>query len=219
MDVAKEDLELWARAALTTVPWVGGPAEIIYSGYRDRATARVMDFFQELFERYDDPTELDARLASSDRLDAAFGRAVRAAVESGLQEKRQALGRVVAGALEDDAFVDGAELLIATLASIEAPHVRAMTEIRHAVDQVKDAGEWPRRAAGAEHEIVSDVVSVGHRFDDLVIRSLSTLGLIYAGDMTDSWYVHDLTPRGYQLLEFLEADPGSQRQGEALPGQ
>lgn len=211
MDVAKEDLELWARAALTAVPWVGGPAEIVYSGYRDRATARVMDFFRELFDRYDDPTELDARLASSDRLDAAFGRAVRAAMESGLQEKREALGRVVARALEDDAFVDGAELLVATLASIEAPHVRAMTEIRHAVDQVKNAGAWPLRATGAEHEIVSDVVAVGQRFDDLVIRSLATLGLIYAGDMTDQWFVHDLTPRGYELLEFLEGDAGAAR--------
>jgi hypothetical protein len=128
---------------------------------------------------------------------------------SGLQEKREALGRVVARALEDDAFVDDAELLIATLDSIEAPHVRAMTEIRHAVDQVKQAGEWPPRAVGAAHEIIADVVSAGHRFDDLVIRSLSTLGLIYAGDMTDQWLVHDLTPRGYELLGFLESGADS----------
>lgn len=207
--MGKEDLELWARAAFTAVPWVGGPAEIVYSGYRDRATTRVMDFFQELFERFDNPAELDARLASSDRLDAAFGRAVRAATESGLEEKRKALGRVVAGALEDDALVDGAELMVATLASIEAPHVRAMTEVRQVVDQLKGAGVWPRRAVGAEHEIVSDVVSVGRKFDDSVVRNLSTLGLVYAADVTDEWFVHDLTPRGYELLELLEGEPSS----------
>lgn len=196
-------LEIWARAAVSAVPYVGGPLDVVYSGYRDRAGARTADFLEPIAEQFRNPEALDAKLATSDHLDAIFGRAIRAAVESGLTQKRVALGRVVVAALTDDAVVDRAGLLVDTLAQVEAPHIRALAEIRQAVIAVKDAGQWPLRATGAEHEIISSVVQVGNQFEDPVIRTLRNLGLIFAGDLTDQWFVHDLTSFGYELLDFL----------------
>lgn len=86
---------------------VGGPAEIIYSGYRDRAASRALEFLQPIAKHFRDPEALDEQLAASDQLDTIFGRALRAAAESGLAEKRTALGRVVVAALTDEAIVQG----------------------------------------------------------------------------------------------------------------
>jgi hypothetical protein len=104
-----------------------------------------------------------------------FGRALRAAIESGLADRRVALGRVGAAALEDEAIVDRSGLLVDTLAQVEAPHIKALVSVREAVQEVKDRGEWPSRAAGAEHEIFSRVTRVGNQFDDSVIRTLKNL--------------------------------------------
>lgn len=204
--MADGHVEIWARAALSAVPYVGGPAEIVYSGYRERAQNRTADFLEPILAEFQDPTGLDVRLASSQPLDAIFGRALRAAVESGLADKRVALGRVVIGALGDEALVDRAGLLIDTLAQVEAPHIRAMVAVRAAVRELKDRNEWPTRAVGAEHEILAHVVRVGRQFDDNVVRTLRNLGLLFAGESTDQWFVHDLTTYGYELLDYLVAD-------------
>lgn len=201
--MANGHLEIWARAAASAVPYVGGPAEIVYSGYRDRAASRGLEFLGSLAERFQDLAELDVRLAASNPLDAVFGRALRAAIESGLADKRIALGRVVAAALDDEAVVDRSGMLVDTLAQIEAPHVKALVSVREAVQEVKDRGEWPIRATGAEHEILAHVIQVGNQFDDTVIRLLKNLGLIYAAEATEEWFVHDLTPYGYELLAFI----------------
>ena len=105
----------------------------------------------------------------------------------------------------DEAVVDRADLLVNMLAQVEAPHIRALVEVREAVLSVQASGEWPVRAKGAEHEITSKVIQVGNRFDDAVIRTLKNLGLIFAGEATDEWFVHDLTEYGYELLDFLLA--------------
>lgn len=208
-------LDIWARAAMSAVPYAGGPAEIVYSGYRNRATGRAMDLLGQLTEHFEDPAGLDARLASSEPLDALFGRALRAAVDSGLADKRVALGRVVVAALDDDALIDRSALLVDALAQVDAPHVAALVAIRHAVQLVQDRGEWPVRARGAGHEIISSVVNVGREFEDSVIRALKNLGLLFAGEATDEWFVHDLTPFGYELLGYLAA-PGDAKGDDQL---
>src|SRR5689334_5037624 len=119
----RDQVEIWARAAISAIPYLGGPAEIVYSGYRDRSARRALHFFDVVLERFQDPEKLDARLAGSEPLDAVFGRALQAAVASGLADKRVALGRVVAAALDDDALIDRSGLLVDTLAEVEAPHV------------------------------------------------------------------------------------------------
>jgi hypothetical protein len=124
--VTRGDVELWGRAALSAIPYIGGPAEVLYSGYRDRRIARALEFLEPLAELLDGPQELQTRLAGSDGLDALFGRAIRLAAECGLAAKRTALGRVVAAALGDEAMLDRATLLIDTLQQVEAPHVRAL---------------------------------------------------------------------------------------------
>lgn len=201
--MTKGHTEIWARAALSAVPYVGGPAEIVYSGYRNRAASRANAVLAMIADQFEEPSGLDIRLAASEPLDALFGRALRAAAESGLASKRTALGRVVVSALDDEALIDHAGLLVDVLAQIEAPHVRAMVQIRAAVDEVKRRGEWPVRAAGAEHEIITHVREVGDQIDGIVIRNLKNLGLLFAGETSDRWYVHDLTLFGYELLDFL----------------
>lgn len=86
---------------------------------------------------------------------------------------------------------------------MEEAHIRALVEVREAVLDVKASGGWPVRATGAEHEIIAEVTHAGERFDDSVIRTLKNFGLIFAGETTEKWFVHDLTPYGYELLEFL----------------
>lgn len=204
--MANGHVEIWGRAALSVIPGWGGAVEILYSGYRDRAAQRGMEFLGPLAAQFQDPEALNVALAASDPLAAVFDRALRTALESGLADKRIALGKVVSSALEDAAVVDHASLLVDTLAQVEAPHVRAMVEVRKAVDEVKAAGEWPSRARGAEHEILSHVTNIGNQQPDTVIRTLKALGLIYAAESTDDWFVHDLTPYGYELLSYLVAE-------------
>ena len=51
-------LEIWGRAAVSAIPYVGGPAEIVYSGYRDRAASRTIEFFEPIAEQFRDPAAL-----------------------------------------------------------------------------------------------------------------------------------------------------------------
>jgi hypothetical protein len=48
------------------------------------------------------------------------------------------------------------------------------------------------------------VKQAGDRQDFTVMRVLKNLGLIVANEAVDSWYFHDVTPYGDELLEYLK---------------
>jgi hypothetical protein len=193
---------------VSAVPYVGGPAEIVYSGYRHHRTARLLDFLRPIADHMNDASGLDTRLAESDQLEAVFGRAVRVAQETGLADKRAALGRVIATAVLDDAAVDRAGLLVDTLDQVEAPHIHALVRVRNAAEDAAVAGELPDRAQHAERPIVQRIKQAGAELDEVVVRTTKNLGLLVADEGIDEWTVHGLTPYGHELLSFLDAPNG-----------
>lgn len=203
------DLEIWSRAAVSMIPYVGGPMEVLYSGYRERRVARVLEFLEPIARLLEHPEELETRLSCSDPLEALFGRAIQIAADSGLAAKRAALGKVAAAALEDEAKLDRATLLVDTLQQIEAPHVRALIELRDAVQRAEEAGEMPVRAQHAEYEIVPRIKAAGDLQDFTVLRVLNNLGLIIANESIDTWYFHDVAAYGHELLAYLDEPSGT----------
>lgn len=78
--------------------------------------------------------ELLLRITESEQLSILFAMAVEAAQRSHLEAKARALGRAVASGalLGDDAALDEAQLVTATLAALEVPHIRALLSLSEA---------------------------------------------------------------------------------------
>jgi hypothetical protein len=77
-----------------------------------------------------DPAVLIERIIEDERLADLLNDAIQAAARSGLEAKRRALGKVLAQAVAgDDATVDQSMMLAASLAHVEAVHVRVMAQM------------------------------------------------------------------------------------------
>jgi hypothetical protein len=178
---------------------------VIYEGLRDRYAARAEQVVREAVAGTDE-AEVSRRLAQDETLDAAFAAAVEAGARSGLESKRRLLGRVVGRALEDNALVDQAVLLVGVLAQIDAPHVTCLERIRRAEDDALAAGELPARARWAERAIVQRVNDVGGQHPAAVLTVLSALGLVDASGVDDGEVlVKGVTTFGVSLLDDLRA--------------
>lgn len=151
--------------------------------------------------------ELDARLATSEELDALTSRAILVAAASGLASKRRLLGRVVGEAVLDDAAIDDATVLTAILERIDAPHVRALEEVRRAEAIVDASGERRQAHPAAEKELHMQVTEAANGYPSAVIRALISEGLLSG---TVSWgghaTVNGLTDTGELLLEWLSEE-------------
>ncbi|GAA4699459.1 hypothetical protein [Nocardioides conyzicola] len=175
--------------------------------FRQRWSARAGDVVAPAAAAAGGLEELDARLASSEELDALTSRAILVAAASGLASKRRLLGRVVAGAVLDDAEIDEATVLTSILERIDAPHVRALEQVRRAEAIVDASGERRQAHPAAEKELHSQVTNAVAGFPSAVIRALIGEGLLSG---TVSWGGHSvisgLTDTGEQLLGWLNIE-------------
>jgi hypothetical protein len=128
-----DEIEPWdwgpERALLRSLSPRAGALVDYAEASRARAGRRVEEMALTAVEASGlDAEELLGRIAESEQLSVLFAIAVEAARRSQLQAKVRALGRAVAsGALAaDEATVDEAQLVAATLATLEAPHIRAL---------------------------------------------------------------------------------------------
>lgn len=205
-------LEIWTRALVSGAPVVGGPLEVLYSGYRNRASQRLLDFIAPIADVVRDPADLNNRLAESEAMDVTFGRAIEIAAKSADKRKRRLLGHALAQALADEAKIDEAMVITELLAQIDVPHIRALAGIEAAQSRAVEAGEREKIVAPrAERRISSIVTDEAARYPEPVITWLIALGLIEAtaGGRVDTRYVYGLTETGEELLQELGNDDES----------
>lgn len=167
--------ESLVRAAVRLVPVIGESLGICI----DDAIARRRRWGHEAAEAMAVEVGNDQLLIDrlqDDRLALLLLEAVEAAARSALEEKRRLLGRVVGRAVLDDAQVDEAQLVVAALRGLDAPHIRALERLaraaRHssgwddlaqqeAVSKASDAEPEPVRAALLAHGAVYGATGYG----------------------------------------------------------
>lgn len=121
------------RAIIAALPKLSESAFIIYSGVRERQAHKAAMTLQEITELTGED-RLISRLADDSELEALFIEGVEAAMRTGLEAKRRLLARVVAQAVNDNAWVDERALVVLALRDLEAPSIRALQRIRVAED-------------------------------------------------------------------------------------
>lgn len=106
-----------------------------------------------------DPAVLIERIIEDDRLADLLNDAIQAAARSGLETKRRALGKVLAQAVAgDDAEVDEAMMLAASLAHLEPVHVRVMAHMYRADAQGLYSVRGKARRLRSRTALTEDVV-------------------------------------------------------------
>jgi hypothetical protein len=198
--------DILTRAGLKALPF-GASISTLYEGLHERRSARAAEALKEIEYVCPDADDLIRRLEASDPLDAIVTRALNEAADAGFEAKRRLLGRVAAQALVDEAKLDRAVLLIPVIAQLEAPHIRALVDIRQAVRDAEASGEVPARAKRAEQANIPRIIDAGERHDAAVIATLATTGLIEVRDATGPWpMVKYMMPLGEELLQSLPDD-------------
>jgi hypothetical protein len=170
------------------------------------------------------PEELFERVRADDRLLELAASVIAAAAETALQAKIRALGQALArGTLAtDDATIDQERFMVGTLAALEAPHVRVLTQIkrhyrgygqRTTSDGTHQAHGWTFEALAARQPglrqmlrpILSALTANALIFDTAIGTWDYTVG------KSERWII---TNYGRRVLDLLESqafeEPGKQ---------
>ncbi|CUR54216.1 hypothetical protein NOCA2140039 [metagenome] len=164
---------------------------------------RSAEALDEALTRVDLET-LQRRVEESEEFSALVGRAMQAAGDSLLQDKRRLLGRLIAEATLDDALIDDNIIWVDILASIDAPHVRCMEAVRRAEQEAAASGEQEPVAEASEKPYVRRIQDAANGYPSPIIRTLSNLGLIQGTvNWDESSRVTGMTRHGERLLSYL----------------
>lgn len=166
---------------------------------RQRAAVRVRLMATTAMEQSGlDVEELLRRITDNEQLSILFAMTVEAAQRSHIDSKVRALGRALAsGALvSDDASLDEAQLVAATLAALEVPHVRAMLVLF-------EAGTRHGRKTECSAVIQTSLGTTASAAQSIV-AVLAHHGLVWVDPPGfPGWGVTDY---GEKILGFLDAD-------------
>lgn len=140
--------------------------------------------------------ELLFRITESEQLSILFAMAVEAAQRSHLEAKARALGRAVASGalLGDDAALDEAQLVTATLAALEVPHIRALLSL-------SEAGAAPDKAAAT---LIKEDLQTDTGAAQAILAVLTHQGLIWLDPPGFGGW--GLTEYAAKLLTLLKDD-------------
>ena len=154
-----------ARAGMSMIPVIGGPAEVVLGRLADRQQRKVLRMLTDIIGPGGDHRPLLDRLASHPELEALFVQGVQAAVRTGVDAKVRLLAEVISRAVLDDATVDTAQFYVQVLSDLDAPHFRALERIERARRQaqeleqeegVTDASQSLRRAQFVERVLKAE---------------------------------------------------------------
>ena len=147
---------------------------------------------------------LERRVEESEDVSVLVARALQAAANSTLRDKRRLLGQLISESTLDDAAIDDNLIWVDILARIDGPHVRCMEAIRRAQHEAVDREERGAVAKAAEKPYVPRIQEAANIYPSPVIRALSTIGLIQGTVMWDeSTRVTGMTLLGERLLDYL----------------
>jgi hypothetical protein len=185
---ARPVLPLYAKLSGTlSRTWGGRGAESL-----DEALTRV------------DASVLESRVEESEGVSVLVVRALQAAADSSLRDKRRLLGQLISESALDDAAIDENLVWVDILAQVDGPHVRCMEAIRRAEREAVAREERGPVAEAAEKPYVPRIQEAANRYPSPVIRVLATLGLIQGTVAWDeSTRVTGMTLLGERLLDYL----------------
>jgi hypothetical protein len=178
---ARHHAETALLAAMSAIPYVGGPLALVAQRTMERSRENVAETGAAAIEEAGDAELFLQRVREDERLAYMLLNAAEAAERSSLVEKRILLGRVVGRAAKDPALIDESELLTAALRDLDAPHLQALAELEEAfrtnrdrlktlvAKEVMDRYPAPIAAALRRHGLVTEVTSFDYAglFDDL----------------------------------------------------
>ena len=117
--------------------------------------------------------------------------ALDAVMRSGIEEKRIILAKVVANAMTSDEPIDEAQLIVAALQELDAPHIRALARLRAADDANQAAPDAARDDildAALEQELMP------------VLAGLVRAGVVYQGSVERGNGLYSIpNPRTYGI--------------------
>lgn len=116
------------RAAIASVPHIGGALEVIFSDMQARRATKAELTMADILEVTGEQ-QLRDRLGSVAEVEAIFILGVQAALSTGLEAKRRLLAKAIASAVVDDARIDESWLMADVLSQLDVPHVRALDRL------------------------------------------------------------------------------------------
>lgn len=120
-----------------------GVAQIVFDEVIERRRSKAHQFANALSDGLERDVLLAALATDDDERDAVLASALQAAVSSGSGAKRSLLAKVARSALTSSEPVDEEQLVVAALMELEAPHIRALTRIANAEDNmIQVSNDW-----------------------------------------------------------------------------
>jgi len=213
-----EDTSEWARKSIQVLAI---PSEIVVAakGYPGLiATGAVLlegliprrqrdaEEFVGIVAAAVDPDRLADVIQSDDERREVLWASTQAVMSTGMEGKRILLARVVANAMTSTEPIDEAQILVAVLSELDAPHIRALVRIRDADDRNQDD-------PGLRDEILQDELRT-HPYP--ILAALARTGAVRQGSEmrsqglasfanAETLSISGISDFGRKLLEDLES--------------
>lgn len=145
------------------------------------------------------------RALSDDRHSELLVRALTAAQDTALREKRRALGRALADAVCGDADVNDELLFIRAVADLDAPHIAVLKVISLAPPAIRPFPRaWTYKAVLEKLPVLGDTLSA--ILATLELHTLVSKMQLTAGSGQASIDLYNILPRGRLFIGRLEDD-------------
>jgi hypothetical protein len=213
MSDAPSRVETVVKAGLSLVPAVGGVLATIYGDWQARRRARVERVAEVALERYvGSADEFVQRLRDDPRFASLFVTALEAAAATAVEEKADALGRLLADAASSTRAqgFDEKELMVLALGDLEWPHIHALREL---AEYPSDGDLFAEHGTGNDEAVNKDPRRAERmRFVESLAQPV-VAALVRHGLVTENagfgLYVEGVTPFGRALLRYLERRPAA----------
>ena len=190
----RDGFDIAVQAALSAIPYVGGPLTVFAEHERERFQRREAEFAAALLAETEE-SEL-AAVIGDERRAALITRAAIGAGITDWAEKRRLLATVASAVANgDDADIDESDLLVTALLDLDRPHIACLV----------------RLAKRAEPVLPSELQPPAH---PSALAGLSRHGLIETAGIdggngfANGGLKYMVTDFGRSVLESLNADPG-----------
>jgi hypothetical protein len=194
------------RALLKLIPNVGESLCVVFDHVHSRYAHRAAESVKDIAERSGGPERLGERLAESEELEVLFIEGIEVAARTGMGAKRQLMARVVSRAVEDDAQVEPAQLIVRALQQLDSPDFRALARLRAAEDEAAAVAETTERDDQRGGRITRAVSAAARAEPGPIIAALIQAGAVLQaagfGGGVDVYRVSDF---GRRLLADLDA--------------
>lgn len=213
-----EDTSEWARKSLRALA-IPGEIVVAAKGYPGLvATGAVFleglipkrqrdaEEFVGIVAAAVDPARLAEVIQSDDERRELLWASTQAVMSTGLEGKRILLARVAANAMTSTEPIDEAQIMVAILSELDAPHIRALVRIRDADDRnQKDPGLRDEILQGElrthSYPILAVLARTGVVRQGSEMRSQGLSSIAYAETLS----ISGISDFGRKLLEDLES--------------